>query len=96
MTSRVSDTNPRGPVPELAVFWAKRGGRAPVTPIDADIATITGATDKILRAAGPPDMASQGNGKLRFGRSIHQAFVESFHVAASLLQCVVRGGITAD
>jgi predicted transposase YdaD len=37
--------------------WVVRGGwpAAPATLIDADIATITGATDKVIRVAGPPD-----------------------------------------
>jgi hypothetical protein len=37
--------------------WVVRGGwpPAPVTLIDADIATISGATDKIIRVAGAPD-----------------------------------------
>jgi hypothetical protein len=37
--------------------WVVRGGwtAAPATLIDADIATISGATDKVIRVAGPPD-----------------------------------------
>jgi len=37
--------------------WVIRGGwtAAPATVIDADIGTITGATDKAIRVAGPPD-----------------------------------------
>jgi hypothetical protein len=37
--------------------WVVRGGwpAAPVTLIDADIATVTGATDKAIRVAGPSD-----------------------------------------
>ena len=37
--------------------WVVRGGwsAAPATVIDADIATITGATDKVIRVQGPPD-----------------------------------------
>jgi hypothetical protein len=37
--------------------WVVRGGwpAAPATLIDADIATITGATDKVIRVGGPPD-----------------------------------------
>ncbi|MBY0522177.1 MAG: hypothetical protein K2R98_02195 [Gemmataceae bacterium] len=37
--------------------WVVRGGwsAAPATLIDADIATITGATDKVIHVAGPPD-----------------------------------------
>jgi hypothetical protein len=37
--------------------WVVRGGwsAAPATLIDADIATITGAADKVIRVAGPPD-----------------------------------------
>src|SRR5947209_2512652 len=37
--------------------WVVRGGwpAAPATLIDADIATLTGATDKVLRVGGPPD-----------------------------------------
>jgi hypothetical protein len=37
--------------------WVVRGGwpAAPATLIDADIATITGATDKVIRVVGPPD-----------------------------------------
>jgi predicted transposase YdaD len=37
--------------------WVVQGGwpAAPVTLADADIATITGATDKVIRVAGPPD-----------------------------------------
>src|SRR3954454_20560547 len=37
--------------------WVIRGGwsAAPATLIDADIATLTGATDKVIRVAGPPD-----------------------------------------
>src|SRR5271168_2033498 len=37
--------------------WVVRGGwaAAPATLIDADIATITGATDKVIRVAGTPD-----------------------------------------
>src|SRR5207245_9027412 len=37
--------------------WVVRGGwsAAPATLIDADIATLTGATDKVIRVAGPPD-----------------------------------------
>jgi len=37
--------------------WVVQGGwsAAPATLIDADIATITGATDKVIRVAGPPD-----------------------------------------
>jgi hypothetical protein len=37
--------------------WVVQGGwpRAPATAIDADIATITGAADKVIRVAGPPD-----------------------------------------
>src|ERR1700682_888264 len=37
--------------------WVIRGGwsAAPATVIDADIATITGATDKVIRVAGSPD-----------------------------------------
>jgi hypothetical protein len=37
--------------------WVVRGGwtAAPATLIDADIGTITGAADKVIRVAGPPD-----------------------------------------
>src|SRR5712671_3624900 len=37
--------------------WVVRGGwpAAPATLIDADIATISGATDKVIRVTGPPD-----------------------------------------
>src|SRR6059058_4495610 len=37
--------------------WVVRGGwpAAPATRIDADIATITGATDKVIRVQGSPD-----------------------------------------
>ena len=37
--------------------WVVQGGwtAAPATLIDADIATITGATDKVIRVAGPRD-----------------------------------------
>ena len=37
--------------------WVLRGGwtPAPAALIDADIATLTGATDKVIRVAGPPD-----------------------------------------
>jgi hypothetical protein len=37
--------------------WVVRGGwqAAPATLIDADIGTITGATDKVIRVTGPPD-----------------------------------------
>jgi hypothetical protein len=37
--------------------WVVQGGwpAAPTGLIDADIATITGATDKVIRVAGPPD-----------------------------------------
>jgi hypothetical protein len=37
--------------------WVVRGGwaAAPATVIDADIATLTGATDKVIRVQGPPD-----------------------------------------
>jgi hypothetical protein len=37
--------------------WVVRGGwpAAPATVIDADIATVTGAADKVIRVAGPPD-----------------------------------------
>src|ERR1700722_11790730 len=37
--------------------WVVRGGwtAAPATLIDADIATISGAADKVIRVAGPPD-----------------------------------------
>jgi hypothetical protein len=37
--------------------WVVQGGwpQAPVAVIDADIATIAGATDKVLRVTGPPD-----------------------------------------
>ncbi|MBY0524543.1 MAG: hypothetical protein K2R98_14155 [Gemmataceae bacterium] len=37
--------------------WVVRGGwsAAPATVVDADIATITGASDKVIRVAGPPD-----------------------------------------
>src|SRR5437868_3716450 len=37
--------------------WVVRGGwsAAPASVIDADIATITGATDKVIRVAGQPD-----------------------------------------
>jgi hypothetical protein len=37
--------------------WVEQGGwpRARATLIDADIATITGATDKVIRVQGPPD-----------------------------------------
>src|ERR1700680_920075 len=37
--------------------WVVRGGwrAAPATLIDADIATITGAADKVICVAGPPD-----------------------------------------
>src|SRR6266566_1089159 len=37
--------------------WVLRGGwsAAPATVIDADIATITGATDKVIRVTGSPD-----------------------------------------
>jgi hypothetical protein len=37
--------------------WVLRGGwsAAPATVIDADIATITGATDKVIRVAASPD-----------------------------------------
>jgi hypothetical protein len=37
--------------------WVVQGGwsAAPATVIDADIATITGATDKVIRVAGRPD-----------------------------------------
>src|SRR5262245_42459080 len=37
--------------------WVVRGGWAPAaaTVIDADIATISGAADKVIRVAGPPD-----------------------------------------
>jgi predicted transposase YdaD len=37
--------------------WVVQGGwpRAPAAAIDADIATIAGAADKVIRVAGPPD-----------------------------------------
>src|SRR6202035_1749361 len=37
--------------------WVVRGGwsAAPATVIDADIATITGAADKVIRVTGSPD-----------------------------------------
>src|SRR5713101_6993938 len=37
--------------------WVVRGGwtEGPATVIDADIATISGATDKVIRVGGPPD-----------------------------------------
>jgi hypothetical protein len=37
--------------------WIVQGGwvAAPATLIDADIATVTGATDKVIRVEGPPD-----------------------------------------
>ena len=37
--------------------WVVQGGwpEAPVTVIDADIATIAGAADKVIRVTGPPD-----------------------------------------
>src|SRR5947208_13325542 len=37
--------------------WVVRGGwpAAATTVIDADIATLTGASDKVIRVAGPPD-----------------------------------------
>jgi hypothetical protein len=37
--------------------WVVQGGwtAAPATLIDADIATISGAADKVIRVAGPPD-----------------------------------------
>jgi hypothetical protein len=37
--------------------WVVQGGwpAAPAALIDADIATISGATDKVIRVAGPPD-----------------------------------------
>jgi len=37
--------------------WVVRGGwpAAPAAVIDADIATLTGATDKAIRVTGPPD-----------------------------------------
>jgi hypothetical protein len=37
--------------------WVARGGwsAAPATLIDADLATLTGATDKVIRGAGRPD-----------------------------------------
>jgi hypothetical protein len=37
--------------------WVVRGGwtAAPATLIDADIATLTGAADKVIRVEGPPD-----------------------------------------
>ncbi|MBY0526159.1 MAG: hypothetical protein K2R98_22385 [Gemmataceae bacterium] len=37
--------------------WVVRGGwsPAPATLIDADIATISGASDKVIRVTGPPD-----------------------------------------
>jgi hypothetical protein len=37
--------------------WVVHGGwpAAPATLIDADIATISGATDKVIRVGGPPD-----------------------------------------
>jgi hypothetical protein len=37
--------------------WVVQGGwpAAPVAVIDADIATIAGATDKVIRVTGPPD-----------------------------------------
>jgi hypothetical protein len=37
--------------------WVVRGGwsAAPATVIDADIATLTGATDKVIRVTGRPD-----------------------------------------
>jgi hypothetical protein len=37
--------------------WVVQGGwsAAPATLIDADIATLTGATDKVIRVAGPAD-----------------------------------------
>src|SRR5436309_247206 len=37
--------------------WVVRGGwpSAPAILIDADIATLTGATDKVIRVGGPPD-----------------------------------------
>jgi hypothetical protein len=37
--------------------WVVRGGwpAAPATVIDADIATLTGAADKVIRVTGPPD-----------------------------------------
>ena len=37
--------------------WVVRGGwsKAPAWLIDADIATITGATDKVICVSGPPD-----------------------------------------
>src|SRR5437588_2959246 len=37
--------------------WVVQGGwsAAPATVIDADIATISGAADKVIRVTGPPD-----------------------------------------
>jgi hypothetical protein len=37
--------------------WVVHGGwpAAPAGVIDADIATVTGAADKVIRVAGPPD-----------------------------------------
>lgn len=37
--------------------WVVQGGwpLAPASAIDADIATITGAADKVIRVDGPPD-----------------------------------------
>src|SRR5262245_5431259 len=37
--------------------WVVQGGwpAAPATVIDADIATLSGATDKVIRVVGPPD-----------------------------------------
>ena len=37
--------------------WVVQGGwpKAPATVVDADIATIAGATDKVIRVTGPPD-----------------------------------------
>jgi hypothetical protein len=37
--------------------WVIQGGwpAAPVTLIDADIATVTGATDKVIRVGEPPE-----------------------------------------
>src|SRR5437764_8494698 len=56
MPGRVDDTVKH--LTELSPHdWVVRGGwtAAPATLVDADIATITGAADKVIRVAGPPD-----------------------------------------
>ncbi len=58
---------PRPGVRKMAVFLGKAEGRAPFTQIDADIATIAGTTDRILRAADRPTLRIRETASFAFG-----------------------------